>query len=138
MSLCVSLCLCLVCALVQQRRMNIIKFEAKKTITSLRCLSVSVNLRAFVTNFADAVDRLLILLLDLLKISSSQASSSIRRESAFSKKKQKKQQIFCNFFGVQPRVAWTRIGSELDSTSVKIVHLWFSCYTASYVWEENC
>ena len=41
-------------------RLIFIKFEAKKTITSLRCLSVSVNLRAFVAYFADAVDWLLI------------------------------------------------------------------------------
>ncbi len=31
-----------------------------KTITSLRCFSVSVNLRVFTANFADAVDQLLI------------------------------------------------------------------------------
>ncbi len=44
----------------EQRRIIIIKFEAKKTITSLRYLSVSVNLGTFAANFADAVDRLLI------------------------------------------------------------------------------
>ena len=38
----------------------IIMFEAKKTITSLRCFCVSVNLRAFAANFAEVVDQLLI------------------------------------------------------------------------------
>ena len=38
----------------------IIRFEAIKAITSLRYLSVSVNLGAFAANIADAVDRLLI------------------------------------------------------------------------------
>ncbi len=37
-----------------------VKLEAKKTITSLRWLSVSVNLEPFVDNLADAVNRLLI------------------------------------------------------------------------------
>ncbi len=37
------------------------KFEAKKTITSLRYLYVSVGLGAFAANFAHVVDQLLIL-----------------------------------------------------------------------------
>ncbi len=44
----------------QQRRIITVKFEAKKNITSLRCLSVSVNLGAFADNLADAVNQLLI------------------------------------------------------------------------------
>ena len=38
-----------------------VRFEAKITITSLRYLSVSLNLGAFVYNLTGAVDRLLIL-----------------------------------------------------------------------------
>ena len=55
----VSLSVCQLCW-VQQRGVITVKFEAKMIITSLRCLSVSVNLGPFADNLADAVDRLLI------------------------------------------------------------------------------
>ena len=41
---------------------SVCPFEAEMTITSLRCLSVSVNLGAYADNLSDAVDRLLIFL----------------------------------------------------------------------------
>ena len=69
----VHVCVCVLSVLsplnrVQQRRIIIVKFEAKKTITSLRYLSVSVNLGAFAANFADAVDRLLMIVIELVLI----------------------------------------------------------------------